>query len=191
MSTQFFETIKCFEGEVFHLHYHKKRIASTIGQNINLEEYIYPPDDSYLRCKVIYDYNGIESIDYYPYTPKNTQSFQVINNDSLIYNKKFLDRSVLDRIFELKNGADDIIICKNGLLSDTSIANIACKINGNWYTPKTPLLYGTTRKRYLDNGILQEKDISIEQIDAIEEFALLNAMIDFKKIKNFRILIKD
>jgi 4-amino-4-deoxychorismate lyase len=85
---------------------------------------------------------------------------------------------------------DDIIVIKNGILTDTSIANIAYKINEIWYTPKTPLLNGTTRQRYLDNGIIHEKDIGINDIHKIEEFAILNAMLDFEIIDNF-ILKKD
>ena len=39
----------------FNLEYHNKRVANTIGLNIDLQEYIYPISDELLRCKVIYD----------------------------------------------------------------------------------------------------------------------------------------
>ena len=32
----FFETIKCEDYEIFNLEYHQKRVAKTIGVNINL-----------------------------------------------------------------------------------------------------------------------------------------------------------
>ena len=50
---KFFETIKCDDFEVFNLEYHNKRVANTIGLNIDLQEYIYPISGELLRCKVI------------------------------------------------------------------------------------------------------------------------------------------
>ena len=66
-SIKYFETIKCDDFEVFNLEYHNKRVANTIGLNINLQEYIYPISDELLRCKVIYDESGIIDVLYYPY----------------------------------------------------------------------------------------------------------------------------
>ena len=37
---KYFETIKCDDYEIFNLDYHNKRIANTIGLNLNLQEYI-------------------------------------------------------------------------------------------------------------------------------------------------------
>jgi 4-amino-4-deoxychorismate lyase len=34
----YFETIKCEDFEIFNLEYHNKRVANTIGLNINLQE---------------------------------------------------------------------------------------------------------------------------------------------------------
>ena len=78
---------------------------------------------------------------------------------------------------------------KNGLITDTSIANIAIEIDGIWFTPKTPLLYGTTRQRYLDNSKLKELDISIEMLQSANKIGLLNAMIDFDVLDDYKILI--
>ena len=37
---KYFETIRCEDFEIFNLEYHNKRVANTIGLNINLQEYI-------------------------------------------------------------------------------------------------------------------------------------------------------
>lgn len=72
---RYFETIKCIDYEVHNLNYHKQRISNTIGLNINLEEYIYPPSSDILKCKVIYDINGIIDIIFDKYQKKRDTKF--------------------------------------------------------------------------------------------------------------------
>ena len=186
---EYFETIKCNDFEVYNLNYHKQRIATTIGKNISLDEYIYPPSNKLLKCKVIYNKYEIIDIIYDSYTAKNINSFKLIHDDNIIYNKKSTNRSVIDNLYLQKKLSDEIIIIKNNLITDTSIANIAIYYNGTWYTPKTPLLFGTTRQRYIDNGSLFEKDITIDILQSSSKIALLNAMIDFKIIHNCDIIL--
>ncbi len=187
MNQQFFETIKCYDFEIFHLSYHKKRVARTISSNLNLEEYIYPPSNELLKCKVIYDHNGVIDIEYLPYKKKEIKSFKLIYDNHILYDKKSTDRLEIEKLFLEKQNCDEIIIVKNNLLTDTSIANIALYYDGKWITPKKPLLYGTTRERYLENEILIESDISIEMLFQSSKIALLNAMIDFDTIENYEI----
>lgn len=183
----FFETVKCEDFEVYNLQYHKKRMADTVGINFNLEEYIYPPNGKLLKCKVIYDKNGIVDIKYDEYTPRKIKTFKLIYDDQIEYGSKLINRGKIDQLYGLKENCDEIIIVKNELITDTSIANIAVLIEGRWLTPKTPLLPGTTRKRYIDEGVLKESDISVPLLKKGSKIALLNAMIDFKIIDDFQI----
>lgn len=189
MNTQYFETIKCNNYEIFNLQYHINRIAQTVSLNLNLQEYIYPPSANLYKCKIIYDKNGIISIDYSKYTSKDIESFRLVYDNDIIYNKKKLNRDNIDKLYNQKNSCDEIIIIKNKLLTDTSIANIAILYNNQWITPKKPLLKGTTLKRYLNNGIIKQKDITIEMLKKSSKLALLNAMIDFKRVNSY--IIKD
>jgi len=184
----YFETIKCDDIEVYNIHYHEKRIATTIGKNINLLEYIYPPNDKLLKCKVIYNQDDIIDISYDSYTKRDLKIFKIVIDDTISYKFKYLHRENLNILFSQKDNADDILIVKNNFITDTTIANIAIEIDNQWYTPKTPLLYGTTRQRYIDNGILKEKDIDIDNFKKAKKIALLNAMIDFEIIEDFSIL---
>jgi len=68
----YFETIKCEDYEVHNLEYHKKRIANTIGKNIDIQEYIYPPNKDLLKCKL--NYNQDEIFNYLPIFNFNEQS---------------------------------------------------------------------------------------------------------------------
>ncbi len=187
MNEIFFETIKCCDYEVYNLSYHKKRVAKTIGFNINLEEYIYPIKEELLKCKVIYDKNGIINIEYLPYKKRIINTFQLVFDDLITYSAKAIHRENIDDLYLQKGAEDDIIIVKNGLITDTSIANIAIFYQEKWLTPKKPLLYGTTRERYLSDGLIYEENINIHMLKQCTKVGLLNAMIDFDIITDFKI----
>ena len=55
------------------------------------------------------------------------------------------DRSALDACFARRRGADDVIIVRRGLLTDSTVANLALfdPHTARWYTPARPLLAGT------------------------------------------------
>ena len=105
-------------------------------------------------------------------------------DDTIEYAKKSTDRERIDTLFELREECDDILIVKNGHITDTSIANIALYKEGLWYTPTSPLLRGTTRQRLLESGFLHTTDIKVQDLHKYSKIALLNAMVDFDIISN-------
>ena len=181
----YFETIKCEDYEVFNLEYHEKRVAKTVCLNLNLQEYIYPPTNELLKCKLIYDENSILSVEFSTYKKRKLKSFKLVIDDKIDYSKKYLDRKSLDSLYEKKEPCDEIIIIQNGLVTDTSIANIAIFDGVNWLTPKQPLLEGTTRARLIKEGDLIEKDIDVKLLKTAKKFALMNAMIGFDIIEDY------
>ena len=180
---EYFETIKCDDYEVFNLDYHTKRVLNTIGKDLNLQEYIYPPSHKLYRCKVIYNQDEITDVQFFEYKKREIKSFKIITCDNIDYSKKYLDRTKLDELYSQKENCDEIMIFKNSFLSDTSIANVAILVDDIWYTPKQPLLNGTTRQRYLDMKDIIEKDIDVEFLQKASKIALMNAMIDFNIIE--------
>lgn len=184
---QYFETIKCEDFEVYNLDYHHKRIANTIGLNINLQEYIYPISSELLRCKVIYDKNGVVDVQYYPYKKREIKSFKIVFDDEIAYSKKYLNREKLDELYEKRDNCDEVIIVKNEIITDTTIANIAIFYENSWITSKSCLLNGTTRARLIDEKKLIEKDITLDMLKNASKIALLNAMIGFDEIKYFKL----
>lgn len=184
-SIKYFETIKCDDFEVFNLEYHNKRVANTIGLNVNLQEYIYPISDELLRCKVIYDESGIIDVLYYPYKKREIKNFKIIFEDEIDYSKKYLDRENLDKLFEKRGSCDEIIIVKNGIVTDTSIANIAIFYENLWITSTNCLLNGTTKARLIEEKRLIQKDITLEMLKKSSRIALMNAMIGFDEIEDY------
>ena len=79
---------------------------------------------------------------------------------------------------ELKKGLkenEDIIIVKNGFVTDSSFSNLIFFDGKEWYTPSTPLLKGTTRARLLNEKKITERVIKIEDIKNYKSISLINA----------------
>ena len=144
------------------------------------------PDEKLYRCRVLYA-QTIESIEYIPYIPKKIKTLKVVPVD-FTYDYKFADRSELDKLLKENPEADDVIIEKEGLITDTTIANIALFDGEQWFTPRKPLLEGTMRAYLIDQGFLQLKDIPSDSLDSYEKVALMNAMLGFKILNHTNIL---
>jgi 4-amino-4-deoxychorismate lyase len=173
--------------------YHQKRYESVLNlldaEKIeDLKEYLNPPQFGIYRCRLVYTDNTI-AVTYHEYKKKEIASLKLIFNNEIEYSKKSTYRDEIDALYEQKGEGDDILIIKNLLVSDTSIANIAFYRDGEWVTPKTPLLKGTTRARLIDEGKLTEEDIKVQDIRSFSKIALLNAMIDFDVLDRCEFLI--
>jgi len=187
-SKLFLETIRCDQGIAHHLTYHQQRLNLTLQKfnlhtHYNLSELITPPDGNEYRCRFIYDDSSCQ-IEYHPYIAKTITTLRLIHSDTIEYSSKYANRNDLNTLFESREGCDEILIVKNGYLTDTTIANIAFFINNQWATPKAPLLEGTTRSRLIDEGKIIPANISIANALNAPKVALMNAMIGFIEMEN-------
>ncbi len=185
------ETIKIEDGEVFNLSYHQARcdesrkILFSSTNPLNLSSLIQAPFKGLYRCRILYD-EKIHSIEYIPYTPKEIHRLKIISSN-LEYDHKYANRDTLNTLLQEQPDADDILIEKNGYITDTTIANIAFYDGEQWFTPEKPLLKGTMRAKLLNEGFLHTKKIKKEAISSYTHVALMNAMIGFKILNNFNI----
>lgn len=191
MSNIYLETIKSLNGEIFNLLYHQRRYESVlkslgIRDFKNLQDYLSPPLSGLYRCRLTYDEQNIK-VSYYKYEKKVIKSIKLVYDDEINYSKKFTNRDELNNLFEKREDCDEILIVKNSMITDTSIANVAFYKESLWYTPKNPLLEGTTRARLLDEGKIIEKDIRVKDLKNYSKVALMNAMIDFDIITQYNL----
>ncbi len=190
-STLLLETIKIEDGEVFNLSYHQARCDKSrkalfySTDRLDLSSLIQAPPKGLYRCRILYD-KKIHSIEYIPYRPKEMHTLKVVTSD-IIYNYKYANREELNILLQKQHDADEIIIEKEGYLTDTTIANIAFYDGKQWFTPEKPLLKGTMRAKLLDDGFLHTRKIRKEEIRDYTHVALMNAMIGFKILNNFSI----
>jgi 4-amino-4-deoxychorismate lyase len=189
------ETIKINNKRIENIKYHNQRFNLSkkelfgCDKIIDLYDYITPPDDKLYRCRVVYNCD-ILKVEYIPYIPRVQKRF-IIKESDIDYRYKYENRDSLNALIKNNTKYDDVIISKDNLLTDTTIANIAFFDGKSWITPKKPLLYGTMREKLLENNFLIPKDIKIDDIEKFYGFALMNAMIGFQIIDKVKIRIND
>ena len=187
---RFIETICINDGMIENLSAHNERMNNTIRVHygssvipVSLEDFITAEGcKGRTRCRVEYT-SAVEKVEYFPYSIREVKSLQLVNDDTAEYSFKYADRSVLDRNFALRGNADDVVIVRSGMLTDTSIANIALYKEGKWFTPKYPLLKGTRRAGLLAEGIIEEDIVMADSLHKYEKIRLFNAMISFGEVE--------
>ena len=187
---QLLETIRIANKRLLHTGYHSARVnysrATLFGATDpwDLSKLISLPEldeKTIYRCRFIYG-QRVEKTEILPYMPRQVSKLILVSGDSVEYSFKYTDRSALD---QLKNKAapeagSDILIVKNGLITDTSFSNIVFLKDGNWFTPAAPLLHGTKRSYYLNSGIIREATITPSDLPYYQKARLINAMLDLE-----------
>ncbi len=182
------ETLRCEGGKPLHLSYHQQRLDEAcrslgIAATYELRTLIIPPDGGLYRCRFLYTRHHYR-IEFHPISPRIIASLKLVHADCLHYPHKFSDRRELDRLFEQRGECDDVLIVRNGFLTDTTIANVALLIGGKWVTPEQPLLRGTARARLIDEGFLHPAPLLFEDIAQASRVAVMNAIIGFVEVEN-------
>ncbi|WP_405395512.1 aminotransferase class IV [Maribacter sp. Asnod2-G09] len=106
-------------------------------------------------------------------------SLKLVSDDTISYALKKNNRKKLNALFLQREEADDVLIIKNGLVTDASYSNILFFDGKQIVTPTTPLLEGTCRARLLAINRIVEKSISVAELQNFESFQLINALNDF------------
>jgi 4-amino-4-deoxychorismate lyase len=96
-------------------------------------------------------------------------------SDDFSYDFKFAKRDLLNNLI-LDN--QEVIIVKNGFLTDTTYANIALKQGEKWYTPSEPLLEGTKRDFLIENKLIFPKQLHINELHHFSHIKIFNAMME-------------
>lgn len=182
------ESIKIKNGFAFQLSLHQERMnrscMALFGVECRFElfecmEEMTVPDTGLFKWRLNYG-DGIFKSEIHSYTPLKIEALKLIYTDEIEYAHKFSDRNELDELMKLKGKADDIIIVKNGMISDASFANLIFLDGETWFTPNTPLLNGIQRENLLSKGLIQEIEIKPSDLRSYTKVALINAMLDFE-----------
>ncbi len=184
----FIETIRIEDGKVYNLDYHIERFNRTRAAfwkgsiPIDLRALVSPQSLAGIyKCRVVYG-REIEEITYVPYQMRDVSSLRLVVADTVDYTYKITNREKLNALYAQRKMADDILIVKEGCLTDTSIANIALYDGHTWFTPARPLLRGTKRAELLDRKLIVEKDIPQISLKDYSHIMLFNAMIDWERV---------
>lgn len=182
------ESIKLFDGEFYNLFYHEQRMIRSlhmlcgVTDSFNLEEFLEKmnkPTKGLFKCRIIYD-DVSREVEFIPYSPREINTLQVVEHNGINYDHKYRDRTEIDELFARRKNCDDVLIVKDGMVTDTSYCNIVFKKEKTWYTPWNALLSGTMRQFLIDEDVISPVVIKKEDIRSFECFKLINAMIGFE-----------
>lgn len=182
------ETICLLDGHLLHLDYHEARLNSArtqlwnAGDPWSLEKLLSGydlPQQGLFKCRLVYDLELLK-FEWEPYLRRPINSLKKVYDNQISYAFKYLDRSSLTNLFAQKGDKDDVLIIKNGLLTDTSYCNIALYDGKEWYTPASPLLPGTQRALLVDSGMIKAASIEENRLSQYQLIRLFNAMIPWE-----------
>ncbi len=190
MGIQLLETIKCFNGQLYNINWHNTRFNQArqeyfgLHTKMNLANFIKVPSSSkkgLFRCRISYS-KAIEKVEYIPHEYKTVSSLKLVEENKIDYHLKYADRSKLTELFEKRGDYDDILIIKNGCITDSYTANTLFFDGVQWWTPDTPLLAGTQRARLLSEHKIGVCKITSKDLWRYEKVGLINAMWDLENM---------
>ena len=184
-----FESIRVEGGQAHLLHYHQARIERSYRQLFQkkcpwklitmLPEL---PTTGLHKLRFLYNDHDF-SFEIASYEARNIESLKCVEINTYNYDLKFTDRSGIDQAFALRGDCDDVLMIKNGFLTDTSYCNILLFDGTDWITPEKPLFKGVQREYLLDEKIIKVGEIHERDLNNYESFMLVNAMLVFNYIK--------
>lgn len=184
---QLLETIRIADRRLINMAYHNERFNRSrrelfgITEELNLEDIVRLPGNLNIgtwKCRIVYD-STIHSIGFSPYTPRIVRSLQLVADDTIDYHYKYLDRTRFDHL-RSQIQSDEILIVKNGFITDTSYSNIIFYDGEKWITPSSYLLNGTMRQFLLDTSRIVCDEIRPADICYFKSARLINAMLDME-----------
>jgi 4-amino-4-deoxychorismate lyase len=185
--SQLIESIYLKDGVFRNLAYHEIRLNNarlslfSAKKTINIAALLNDqriPKKGLFKCRILYGLQ-IESIEFHPYVLRPTKSLKLVDDDSIEYHFKYSDRKRIDELYGLRGECDDVLIVRQGLITDTSYANIVLKKGDQWITPAAPLLAGTMRSFLLEKKTLVEEEIKSKDLRNFVSFKLINSLIGF------------
>ena len=179
------ESIKAENGQFFLLDYHQDRLERTFHAVYKSScpwqlAAILPQAPSQGLFKVRFLYNATDfSIEVQPYVPKIIKTLKLIEIGDYTYPHKWTDRSTINAAFAQRGNCDDVLMTKNGFLTDASYANIVLFDGANWVTPEKPLFEGVQRSYLLDHKKIKTANIATTALSNYQGFQMINAMNPF------------
>lgn len=182
-----FESIRVENGRFENLVYHEQRMKRSLKSLFGIDEpfdleadlnHVPFPEKGIYKCKLIYDDEG-RQLEFEEYRPRNVLRLKLVEHDRINYEFKYTDRKTLNHLYSLREECDDVLIIKRGLVTDTSIANVAFRKGNEWFTPWQPLLKGTMRQQLLEYNRIQEEEITLREIKDFDAIKIFNAMLRF------------
>lgn len=183
---QFSEAIKLKDGIFYNLEYHQERMNRTCVdfgiKQINLFDVTKSVPKQFqeglFKFRVLYSHE-ILSLEFISYSFRSVKTVGIIIDNEIDYRYKYQNRETLNKLLQ-ESGCDDIIIIRNGFVTDGSSSSLVFESAEGLFTPTNYLLPGTKRQYLLDKDIITEKEITINDIKSFDKVYFINAMVDIE-----------
>ncbi|EKD30782.1 MAG: hypothetical protein ACD_77C00477G0050 [uncultured bacterium] len=188
---RFIETIKIENGIAQNLDLHLERASKTCLYHFGLRM-VFPfstiinelrnsHNEGIYKLRIIYA-GKIEHFTIEKYQPKIVEKLKIVDGGKIDYSFKFEDRLALNKLLDQRGDCDDIIIVKDGFVTDTSYSNLVFSDGKQFFTPSSFLLNGIKRQQLLRDGKIKEKEIKMADIKKYTSVFMINSMLDFAQI---------
>ena len=138
-----------------------------------------------MRVRLLIDQNGeieIQSFDMpsaaSPFTRARLARDPIDSNNVFLYHKTTCRDVYAPATAERTSDTDVILFNERDELTESTIANVALKLDGVWYTPPIScgLLAGTMREKLLATGELTEKVLLVDDLQRAQGIRLINSV---------------
>lgn len=142
------------------------------------------PDSDKARCRLLVNRCGEARLEWTPLEQKPRvwrvalASEPVDPHDVFLYHKT-THRQVYDKARAACPDCDDVILWNpRGEITESTIANVVVKLRGRRYTPPVAcgLLGGVYREHLLERGWIEERVITLEELQQAEAIYLINSV---------------
>jgi para-aminobenzoate synthetase/4-amino-4-deoxychorismate lyase len=102
---------------------------------------------------------------------------------------KTTHRAVYDDRLKRHTHADDVLLHnERGEATEFTIGNLAIKVDGTWWTPPigSGLLGGVFRNALVAQGVLQEREIHLDEVEGAQQVAFVNSVRGWRPAELFR-----
>ena len=186
---RFIESIKVEDQKIFLVELHQQRMNETFshfGKDCKIDIYslfihLEHEEDGLYKFRLEYDLENNVTQQILPYAVSEHDDFELVINNTIDYSFKSADRTEFQQM-KKDSGADEIIIVKDGQMTDSSYSNLLFLKDKKWFTPKTYLLNGVMRQSLLSSKKIQETEITLDNIETFSHFQLINALNDFDEM---------
>ncbi len=187
------ETMRVENGEIFLLDYHLHRLKESAHRFLfpvsihslreALLDYVKNVPESLYRLKVAISPDGKFTIEHkleigstrlkvgLAKTPVDSKYW-------LLYHKTSY-RTIYEQAKQTSPDYDDVIMWnEKGLVTESTIANVVVQKGSRKFTPPVHcgLLPGTFRQYLLDTHQIEEREISVEELDTVDKIYLVNSV---------------
>jgi para-aminobenzoate synthetase/4-amino-4-deoxychorismate lyase len=192
---ELFETLRHDPGQGFrHLVDHLERLGSSAryfgfafdGEAIReaLEKAVAAePSRARVRCVLSRDGSLRITVEPLPAAPEGAVLLELDDRrvdpgDALLFHKTTLRERYLGAAERHPDADDVLLVNTRGEVTESTVANVAVRLADAWATPPLDagLLPGTARASAIREGRLEERTITVEELLAAEEIALLNSV---------------